>query len=1118
VAINFPTTSGDITTNTSAGATTLAVNKPSNLTNGDVLFISVYSQYGNGTVTSAPSGFSVAFSWSVRGGGLYYKVITNAASEPSSYSFTFSGSGRICLIATRGIGLDTTNPIDVVGTQATQSTTPVAASVTPTPSDDVLMTMEYVNYSAATTAVWTVPSGMTMLQSLNSPTSTNTSATAIAIQQLSSTTATGTRTYTVSPTIVNGSAVNILLKSLATGPTAAFTSSSNGLSVTVDGSGSTNGNSGTITNYTWDYGDSSTASGVTPTPHVYGAPGTYTITLTVTDSNNRTGTVSHAVTVTSTAVPAVVNITTGATYNTTKVLTIPTPAAGNGLIMHLLHQVTGTITVADSAGNGWVRRVASENATPTGASGQYKVDVWDCLSLSSGSLPTSVTVTGPTTNEIVMTVYEVSGNVAYATGAQSYAGTSTTFSAPAVSAATNTFVTGGIAYHDTSNSATVSSPYIQPGGSGTTTTRMDSAYAISSSSGSTNLAWTVGASTVAGLTIATYATPAANAPSAVFTTSVNALTLLYDASNSTASGATIATYQWDFGDGTTLTSTTPVSSPHSYATAGTYNVTLTVTDTNSLTGTVSHSVTVVTPSAQAPTRIGYTITDPGDASGTFITLDPSVITGGSAISTGNWMVAALAFTTTSTITPPSGWTVIQPLTVIGSMQYAVYAGFRQSGDTTYTFNLNGGANTGGAILMWGDNASTNLSNWIVGSVANRTISTQNSAPAVTTTMAHSLLLGFSFERTSATETGIVSVTGAAEWAYVAQTGYQYETIDIAYLSDVTSGLTNTIYWNYSNAQSTNGAAFQMAIPGATSQIGVGYPAVYRDTSGTNHQGKMFYWDGTAAHDFSTTLERTFSPTTVSQFLAHTPWFAAHRGFSYSYPEETLYGYQGATDWGIRAIEISVQKSASGTFWCFHDATTDRTTGYSGTISSMTDSQIAALNNLGSTATANPTQPARPTAKLLDVLNIYTSTHVIFIEDKTYANTTNVLNIMDSYGTSGRPSSEIFIWKVDATSSSSFYTPAASRGYHRWGYIFDSSMASSFNSAVSSGKMDMIGMDYNSSDATLTSAIATANSYGVAPSGHIINSTTQRDRLLGFGMTGLMVSNKDVVPPWYNTNH
>ena len=42
-------------------------------------------------------------------------------------------------------------------------------------------------------------------------------------------------------------------------------------------------NGGTITNRTWDFGDGSTGTGVSPT-HVYTATGFYTVTLTITDT------------------------------------------------------------------------------------------------------------------------------------------------------------------------------------------------------------------------------------------------------------------------------------------------------------------------------------------------------------------------------------------------------------------------------------------------------------------------------------------------------------------------------------------------------------------------------------------------------------------------------------------------------------------------------------------------------------------------------------------------------------------------------------------------------------------------------------------------------------------
>ena len=59
-----------------------------------------------------------------------------------------------------------------------------------------------------------------------------------------------------------------------------------------------NASSSTVTggSYSWDFGDGSTGSGVTPT-HAYGAARTYTVNLTVTNSNGQTATASKTVTV-----------------------------------------------------------------------------------------------------------------------------------------------------------------------------------------------------------------------------------------------------------------------------------------------------------------------------------------------------------------------------------------------------------------------------------------------------------------------------------------------------------------------------------------------------------------------------------------------------------------------------------------------------------------------------------------------------------------------------------------------------------------------------------------------------------------------------------------------------
>ena len=80
-------------------------------------------------------------------------------------------------------------------------------------------------------------------------------------------------------------------------PTAAFTSTTSGLAVSVDGSTSTDPD-GDALSHAWTFGDGATATGVTA-GHTYAAAGTYTVGLTVSDGKGGTATTSKAVTVTS---------------------------------------------------------------------------------------------------------------------------------------------------------------------------------------------------------------------------------------------------------------------------------------------------------------------------------------------------------------------------------------------------------------------------------------------------------------------------------------------------------------------------------------------------------------------------------------------------------------------------------------------------------------------------------------------------------------------------------------------------------------------------------------------------------------------------------------------------
>ena len=81
-------------------------------------------------------------------------------------------------------------------------------------------------------------------------------------------------------------------------------------------------------------------------------------------------------------------------------------------------------------------------------------------------------------------------------------------------------------------------------------------------------------------------------PDAAFTSSCTDLTCSFNSDASADTDGNIVSRNWDFGDGNGSAEADP---SHSYVTGGTYNVTLTVTDDEGATASVSHQVDVAAP-------------------------------------------------------------------------------------------------------------------------------------------------------------------------------------------------------------------------------------------------------------------------------------------------------------------------------------------------------------------------------------------------------------------------------------------------------------------------------------------------------------------------------------------
>ena len=383
-------------------------------------------------------------------------------------------------------------------------------------------------------------------------------------------------------------------------PAAAFTSGVSGLTANVNGAGSTDSD-GTIASYAWDFGDGGTGTSVTAS-HTYAAAGTYAVTLTVTDNGGAKGTVSHSVTVTA---PPAGGVLAQDTFTRTVNGGLGTAETG------------GPWTLSGTASNFAVNGSAATIASPA-ASNRYAY--LDGVSSTDTEVRATISFNRPAASSIY------TGLIGRRVGAASYGARVVVNSAGTVSLhltrSTNTNISAATVSGLTFNSGDRLQFRLQVTGTAPTTIRAkvwkvgtaepanwqlsttDNTAALQSAGGIGIYSYLSTTGTPNPLTVSfddlrageTGSTPPPSnvAPVAAFTSGVSGLTANVNGAGSTDSDGTITSYAWDFGDGGTGTS---VTANHTYAAAGTYAVTLTVTDNGGAKGTVSHSVTVTAPPA-----------------------------------------------------------------------------------------------------------------------------------------------------------------------------------------------------------------------------------------------------------------------------------------------------------------------------------------------------------------------------------------------------------------------------------------------------------------------------------------------------------------------------------------
>ena len=336
--------------------------------------------------------------------------------------------------------------------------------------------------------------------------------------------------------------------------------------VSFDGSGSSDPD-GSVASYAWDLGNGRTAT--TPTASAnYTSPGTYTVTLTVTDNRGATGTATKAITVTGAPnVPPTASIRTVSAAGTVP-LTVNLSGSNST-------DPDGSIaSYAWNLGNGQTASGPSAQAIYTEA-GAYTVTlvVTDdrgatatatlvinvsldsnlapsadfSVSTVSGAAPLAVSFDGSTSSDVDGTVASYAWNFGNGQNGSGATPPAVTYTLPGTYTATLTVTDNKGATGTATRTITVNRPPNQ--------------------------------------------TPTANLSATPASGNAPLLVQLSSAGSSDSDGA-ISSYAWSFGNGATSTSPNPSAV---YNTPGTYSVSLTVTDNDGASSVKSTTVTVSPP-------------------------------------------------------------------------------------------------------------------------------------------------------------------------------------------------------------------------------------------------------------------------------------------------------------------------------------------------------------------------------------------------------------------------------------------------------------------------------------------------------------------------------------------
>jgi PKD repeat protein len=370
-------------------------------------------------------------------------------------------------------------------------------------------------------------------------------------------------------------------------PTADFAISCDYLDCDVDASGSTD-TDGTIEDYAWDFGDGHTGTGLTAN-NVFEHPGTYEVSLVVTDDDDATDDVVKTRVVVAEPAPSTVSYVGGAANQgnvaTPNVTTPTTITAGDRLLMALTLNASNKVLSDPTGVTGWT-------VLGTTTSGSMQTRVYSKIATAADANK-RVTVTLDTAAKYTMTVADYSGvrpgllvTADFAETVNRAEHSTPTVDAPAgawvvsywadKSAATTAFslpntVTGRLARCNTGSGHICSS--LADSGGPVPTGQYDGVVGTADTANATATTWSVVLRTI----------EPNQAPTAALSFTCDGSDCDFDGTGSSDPDGSVVSYAWDFGDGATATGATP---SHDFVTSGSRDVTLTVTDDEGTTGSL----------------------------------------------------------------------------------------------------------------------------------------------------------------------------------------------------------------------------------------------------------------------------------------------------------------------------------------------------------------------------------------------------------------------------------------------------------------------------------------------------------------------------------------------------